>query len=102
MPRRNNNLAIEPDLPGLPQVIHITEKTPVPLFVGDYLKKNFWAMSKQLDKKYECSICLDEIECSNGCERCFALLTCGHVFHLPCIIRCQPMNCPLCRSNQPT
>tara|TARA_R110000787_G_scaffold285805_2_gene402384 strand:+ start:747 stop:1049 length:303 start_codon:yes stop_codon:yes gene_type:complete len=99
MPRRNIQQPPEVELPSLPQVIHLTEKTPAPLFVGDYLKKHFWNMAKDLDKKYECSICLEEIDCQKGCERCFSLLTCGHIFHLGCIIRCQPMSCPLCRSS---
>ena len=99
MPRRNNNMEVptQEDL-GIPQTIYLRSEPPS-LFVGEHLKKNYWKMSCDLDKKYECAICLEEIKCKDGCERCFSVLTCGHIFHLGCIIRCPQMSCPLCRAN---
>ena len=85
---------------GPPQIINLI-RNPVSIFAGEYLKKNYLNMAKQLKKTYECSICLDEIDCVDGCDRCFSLLTCGHIYHIGCLIKVQPMNCPLCRS-QPT
>ena len=64
-------------------------------FCEDFLKNNYWDMSQTLEKTHECSICLDEIDC----KKCFTLLTCGHIFHLPCIVKVQPMQCPLCRNS---
>ena len=98
-PRRNNTPVNQTDL-GVPQTIYLRQE-PTSLMCGDYLKKNYWSMAKQLNKKFECSICLEEIDCEYGCERCFCILTCGHIYHLPCIIRCPQMSCPLCRSTPP-
>ena len=100
MPRRGRNQDNEihqVDI-GYPQTIVLKSDAPS-IFCGDYLKKNYWEMAKAQGKKFECSICLEEIDCKTGCERCFTILTCGHIFHLPCIIRCQPLHCPLCRSD---
>ncbi len=101
MPRRGHH---EPQQILMePQVIHLNPASILQSnFAGEYLKKNFWKMSKELGKKYECSVCLEEINCADGCERCFCLLNCGHVFHYPCITRCPQMSCPLCRDSHPT
>ena len=99
MPRRRA-VALDDELqtlnigPPIPMVLHQMQP---PIFTGDHLKKKFWEMAKALDEKFECSICLDTIDCKVGCERCFTILNCGHVYHLPCIIKCQPLQCPLCR-----
>ena len=81
---------------GPPQAVYITPE-PQNYFVGEYLQKQFWKMSKELKKTYECSICLEEINCVDGCERCFQILNCGHIYHLGCIIKCHPQRCPICR-----
>ena len=97
MPRRRNDYN-ELNPPNIqPQIIQLKTETPIHTFCADYLKKNYWEMAKAVDKKFECSICLEEIDCKTGCERCFSVLTCGPVFHLPCIIKCRPLSCPLCR-----
>jgi len=57
----------------------------------DFLKNNYFDMLKEKKEKIECSICLEEIDCKN----CFCLLTCGHSYHLGCILKCH--NCPICR-----
>jgi len=94
MPRRREPQQVEI---GHPQMVYLRPEFP-PIFVGDYLKNSFWSMAKTLDKKYECSICLEEIDCKVGCEKCFCLLTCGHIYHLPCIIKVNPLRCPVCTS----
>ena len=71
----------------------INERSDATFFVGDFLKKNYMEMSNKLEIKHECSICLENI----CCPKCFTLLTCGHVFCLFCITRCDPLCCPLCR-----
>ncbi|GER33565.1 RING-H2 zinc finger protein [Striga asiatica] len=46
----------------------------------------------------ECSICLSEFDRSAEVNR----LSCGHVFHRPCLekwLRCWRMTCPLCRNS---
>ena len=100
MPRGRRNNQVEEiydnqmDI-GPPQTLVFRTETSI--FAGDYLKKTYWDMAKQLNKKFECSICLEEIDCKVGCERCFTILNCGHIYHLPCIIKCNPLRCPLCR-----
>lgn len=79
---------------GSPQTI-LLQSAPN-IFVGDFLKNNYWDMAEKLESNHECSICLDNINCKN----CFTVLTCGHIFHLSCVIKCSPLNCPLCRSHQ--
>ena len=62
--------------------------------VKDYLKNQVWDLikNKPEDNKIECSICLDDI----CCQKCYTILTCGHSYHLSCVIKCKC--CPLCRS----
>ena len=96
-PRRRNAEPQQVDI-GPAQMVYLRPE-PVDIFVADYLKNNYWAMAKQLHKKFECSICLEEIDCKVGCERCFTVLTCGHIYHLPCIIKVNPLMCPLCRNS---
>jgi hypothetical protein len=59
--------------------------------VKDFLKNNYYKLLKENNEKLDCSICLDEIDCT----KCFMLLSCGHYFHIGCCIRCN--YCPLCR-----
>jgi hypothetical protein len=69
--------------------------------VKDYLKNQVWELikskqssttSQEKDNKIECSICLDDI----CCQKCYTILTCGHSYHLSCVIKCK--TCPLCRN----
>ena len=84
---------------GPPQTIVIQQSPNFPtLFVSDFLKNNYWEMAEKLERVHECSICLENI----CCKKCFCILNCGHIFDLPCIIKCSPLQCPLCRQNQPT
>ena len=94
-PRRRS---VQEDV-GPAQTILIQQPPSLPtLFVSDFLKNNYFEMNEKLERTNECSICLDNIECKN----CFTVLNCGHIYHLSCIIKCQPIQCPLCRQNQPT
>ena len=98
MPRGGNrsNIQNQENTNPNPPEIHIHQDAP-PLFCGAFLKKNYWDMSKKLEKTYECPICLDEIDC----PRCFELLaTCGHHFHQRCILIAfeARLQCPVCRS----
>lgn len=90
MTRRRNN----------PQLVVIDEtsidydsKEPIRP-VKDYLKNQVWDLIKlkENDNEIECSVCLEDI----CCKRCYTILTCGHSYHLSCIIKCN--TCPLCRS----
>ena len=55
---------------------------------------------KKNKKKNECSICCDVITNNNNC-----VLSCGHKFHLNCILILKRQNtnysnkCPMCRSD---
>ena len=61
--------------------------------VKDFLKCKVWDLIKaQPNNDIECSICLDNIDC----KKCYTILTCGHSYHLACVIKCE--TCPLCRS----
>jgi len=89
MPRRRNN----------PQLVVIDEnsidydsKEPIRP-VKDYLKNQVWDLikAKTDDNFIECSVCLEEV----CCKKCYTILTCGHSYHLCCIIKCN--TCPLCR-----
>lgn len=88
MPRRRNS----------PQLIVLDETTldydtqePIRP-VKDFLKNQVWNLYKEKNEKLECSICLDNI----CCQKCYTILTCGHSYHLSCVIKCK--TCPLCRS----
>ena len=90
MPRRRNNN----------QIVYIeepisefgTDMTQEPIRpVKDYLKKTLWDLYKDKGEKIECSICLDEIDC----EKCACWLTCGHHYHLCCVIKTN--KCAMCR-----
>lgn len=103
MPRRNHrnyhnemeeiiiNQAPPPPQPTPRFIIHQEPKQSI--FVSDYLKNNTYDMMKELNKKDECSICMEDVLC---CKKCFTVLNCGHMFHLGCIIRCP--SCPICRT----
>ena len=88
MPRRRNS----------PQLIVLDETTldydtqePIRP-VKDFLKNQVWNLYKEKNEKLEYSICLDDI----CCQKCYTILTCGHSYHLSCVIKCK--TCPLCRS----
>lgn len=88
MPRRNR-----------PQLVVFDENFEMPAPqdaikpVKDFLKNQVWDLikSKSQNNEIECSICLEEI----CCQKCYTILTCGHSFHLSCIIKCN--TCPMCR-----
>jgi hypothetical protein len=63
--------------------------------VKDFLKNQVWDLikSKRDNNEIECSICLEEV----CCQKCYTILTCGHSFHLSCIIKCN--TCPMCRGS---
>ena len=65
---------------GPPQAVYITPE-PQNYFVGEYLQKQFCKMSKELKKKYECSICLEPLD--NKYQK--YLLECKHQFHTTCL-----------------
>ena len=91
MPRRRNNnqiVFIEEPLTEF----STEEMTREPIKpVKDYLKKTLWDLYKDKGEKLECSICLDEIDC----EKCACWLTCGHHYHLCCVIKTN--KCAMCR-----
>lgn len=96
--RRNNYYEDEYGQEPLGPPIQIIQPTQPPtIIVENYLKNNYWEMCEKLEKSLECSICLEHINCKN----CFTLLVCGHSYHLCCITRCRPNQCPLCRSGEP-
>lgn len=85
MPRRNrNNSLIILD--------EHTDANSVVFPVKTFLKNQVWDLLKQQNKECECSICLETIDCKN----CYCLLSCGHSFHLCCIVG--QTRCPLCRN----
>jgi|TARA_A100001391_G_scaffold126651_1_gene86646 hypothetical protein len=96
MPRRRNTLNNEE-----PEQIHFEQinLNPTPKFdlknfiCADYLKNNYYDMAKQLNRKIECPVCLEEI----CCQKCMSILPCGHVYHLCCLMKCDM--CPLCRGS---
>lgn len=90
MPRRSNNVPILIDEYMLTDITE-SPKDPVKI-VKDHLKNNYWELLNKSGQKVECSICMEEVDC----KMCFALLSCGHSFHLCCVIKCK--SCPVCRS----
>ena len=60
--------------------------------VKDFLKNEYWDLKKFKNEILECAICLNNIDCKN----CYCLLSCGHGFHISCVIRTD--KCPLCRN----
>lgn len=90
MPRRNrNNNLIVLDETSLDYDI----REPIRP-VKDFLKNQVWDLikSKTQDNDIECSVCLEQI----CCQKCYTMLSCGHSYHLCCIIKCK--SCPLCRN----
>ena len=89
MPRRRNSqlIIVQEGHVGPPEY---NEPTTL---VKYYLKDMVYGLLKMKSEEntIECSICLDEI----CCHKCYALTTCGHGFHLGCIIKCE--KCPVCR-----
>ena len=61
--------------------------------VGDFLKNNYFEMLKYNNKKVECPVCYEEIDCKN----CFCLLDWGHYLHLHEWIKISSKKCPICR-----
>lgn len=51
--------------------------------------------------KQTCSICMEPVPSTNSCKH--KRLSCGHAFHLTCVIKWFPYsdNCPSCRKPQP-
>jgi len=64
------------------------------MMVSTYLRNNFFELTKKIEQKLECPICLEEICCKN----CFSLLKCGHYFHTNCIFNIHQPVCPVCRT----
>lgn len=60
---------------------------------SDHLNKRFYELIEKTNESVECSICLERICCKN----CFTLKSCGHHFHLSCLIRVKDSRCPVCR-----
>jgi len=90
MPRRRNNTQIV--FVDEPISDFTSDETREPIKpVKEYLKKTLWDLYKEKGEKLECSICLDDI----CCEKCYTVLTCGHHYHLSCVIKVN--KCPLCR-----
>ena len=91
MPRRRNAPVVLIDAIETTE-IEYDEKEPIRV-VKDYLKNQVWDLikAKPTDNVIECSICLDDI----CCKKCYTVLTCGHSYHLACVIKCK--SCPLCR-----
>ena len=92
MPRnrnRNTPISLVEDLEQdfTPTYVRISAPTPV----DDFLKNNYFDMMKELNRKIECPICMEEICCKN----CFTLLKCGHHLHLHELMKCS--SCPVCR-----
>jgi hypothetical protein len=48
----------------------------------------------KLEIPEECSICYEKINIENEIP-----LSCGHIFHKECLIKCKVNNCPICRVN---
>lgn len=84
-----------------PQLVVIDENFELPSQqdpikpVKDFLKNQVWDLikSKPDNNEIECSICLEQV----CCQKCYTILTCGHSFHLSCIIKCN--TCPMCRGS---
>jgi len=98
MPNRNRNrnrnnvgsVILLDDNMAMMEVDQWPTRDPIRI-TKDFLKNNYFDMLKEKRETIECSICLEEIDCKN----CFCLLTCGHSYHLACILKCH--NCPICR-----
>jgi len=96
-----NNMPRRRLIPEEPEQIHFEtiNLNPTPKFdlkkfiCADYLKNNYYEMAKELNKKIECPVCLEEI----CCQQCMSILPCGHIYHLCCLLKCDM--CPLCRGS---
>ena len=95
MPRRRNNPRDEMTLDEFAEIIDDGNKISMVKYIicKDYLKNNYWEMSKKTDTKHTCSICLEDI----CCKSCFTVLSCGHPYHAGCLMK-WPGACPLCKS----
>ena len=62
--------------------------------VPDYFEKTFRELVDKYKHKYECSICLCDMDSDN-----IDIQKCGHLFHKDCIIMLKKHSslCPLCR-----
>lgn len=60
----------------------------------DHLKDSHFEMAKKLGQTFECSICMEEIDC----KRCMTLLVCGHAFHMSCYMKQNKYECAVCRN----
>jgi len=88
--RRNDNYNTDEGRLIILDETCIDLKTPIRP-VKDFLKNTYFDMIKERGEKIECTVCLDEIDC----KKCCSLLSCGHSYHLCCIMKCE--SCPLCR-----
>ena len=95
MPRGRRNPPQQMDLDEFAEFIDDGNKISMVKYIvcKDFLKNNFWEMSKKTETKHTCSICLEEITC----KHCFTLLSCGHVFDAACLMK-WPGSCPLCKN----
>ena len=101
MPRRRNNVEISNETTPINdiasnviQLIHPHQilQSPQKVMTAEYLKNNYFDMAKECNRKLDCPICLEDI----CCRKCFAMLPCGHFYHLSCLINIE--KCALCRA----
>ncbi len=67
----------------------------------DHLKVAFLKMAQELEKKFTCSICMEEIPTLNTENKDSITITkCGHIFHKACLdawFNQGKDTCPICR-----
>ena len=63
--------------------------------IPKHIKNEIIEMGKQLNKTWECSICLDIIDVNN-----LEITNCGHFYHSACmrILKTSYEECPICRT----
>lgn len=64
-------------------------KNPI---VSQFLRNTHYKLLKDAGVSLDCAVCLSTVL---NCKDCYALLVCGHSFHMGCLIDVDV--CPLCR-----